>query len=71
MQIPAVSGLRNVSVLIEPGDTILINGTGGMVIINPNDEDIRHYEEKLAVFIKQKQELFTMRQLEPMTRDGR
>ena len=71
MQIPAVSGLRNVSVLIEPGDTILINGTGGMVIINPNDEDIRHYEEKLAVFIKQKQELFTMRQLEPMTRDGK
>jgi phosphoenolpyruvate-protein kinase (PTS system EI component) len=35
MQIPAVSGLRNVSVLIQPGDTILINGTGGMVIIIP------------------------------------
>ncbi|MCK9181297.1 MAG: phosphoenolpyruvate--protein phosphotransferase [Fibrobacteraceae bacterium] len=71
MQIPAVSGLRNVSLLIENGDTILIDGTGGMVIVNPNEEDLRHFEEKLAVFNKQKQELFTMRQLEPMTRDGK
>lgn len=71
MQIPAVSGLRNVSLLIESGDTILIDGTGGMVIVNPNEEDLRHFEEKLAVFNKQKQELFTMRQLEPMTRDGK
>lgn len=71
MQIPAVSGLRNVSLIVQPGDTMIINGTGGMVIINPNEEDIRHYHEKLNLFLKRQRELFTMRQLEPMTRDGK
>src|SRR5574344_1769293 len=71
MQIPAVSGLRNISVLAEQGDTILIDGTGGKVILNPDSDDLRSFQEKHAMFLKQKQELFTMRQLEPMTRDGK
>ncbi len=71
MQIPAVSGLRNVSLIVQPGDTMIVNGTGGMVIINPNEEDIRQYQEKRKAFIKMQRELFTMRQLEPMTRDGK
>ena len=71
MQLPAVSGLRNVSLIIEDGDKLLIDGTGGMVIVNPNEDDLNRFKEKLAVYNKQKQELFTMRQLEPMTLDGK
>ena len=71
MEIPAVSGLRNVSAMIQPEDNIIVDGTGGMIIINPNEEDIRKFEEKLEVFKRQQRELFTMRQLEPMTRDGK
>lgn len=71
MQIPAVSGLRNISVLAEQGDTILIDGTGGKIILNPDEADLRRFQEKHSMFLKQKQELFTMRQLEPMTRDGK
>ena len=71
MQLPAVSGLRNISVVIEDNDMLFIDGTGGMVIVNPNEEDLNRYQEKLAVYNKQKQELFTMRQLEPMTLDGK
>ena len=71
MEIPAVSGLRNISAMVGSEDTIIVDGTGGMIIINPNDDDVRKYEEKLEVFNRQQRELFTMRQLEPMTRDGK
>lgn len=71
MQLPAVSGLRNISNLIEEDDLLFIDGTGGMVILNPNEDDLSRYKEKLSVYNKQKQELFTMRQLEPMTLDGK
>ena len=71
MQIPAVSGLRNISNLIEEDDLLFLDGTGGMVILNPNEDDLSRYKEKLSVYNKQKQELFMMRQLEPMTLDGK
>ncbi len=71
LQIPAVSGLRNVAALIKPEDTIIVDGSGGMVIVNPNEDDIRRFHERQEVFERQRRELFTMRRLEPMTRDGK
>lgn len=71
LQIPAVSGLRNVAALIKPDDTIIVDGSGGMVIVNPNEDDIRRFHERQEVYERQRRELFTMRRLEPMTRDGK
>ena len=71
LQIPAVSGLRNVAALIKPEDTLIVDGSGGMVIVNPNEDDIRRFHERQEVFERQRRELFTMRRLEPMTRDGK
>ena len=71
LQIPAVSGLRNVAAQVHAGDTIIVDGTGGMVIVNPDEEDIRKFHERQEVFERQRRELFTMRRLEPMTRDGK
>ncbi|MCQ2061971.1 MAG: phosphoenolpyruvate--protein phosphotransferase [Fibrobacter sp.] len=71
LQIPAVSGLRNIAALVKPDDTILVDGSGGMVIVNPNDDDVRKFHERQEVFERQRRELFTMRRLEPMTRDGK
>ena len=71
LQIPAVSGLRNVAAQAKAGDTIIVDGAGGMVIVNPDEEDIRKFRERQEVFERQRRELFTMRRLEPMTRDGK
>ena len=71
LQIPAVSGLRNIAALINPEDTLIVDGSGGMVIVNPNEDDIRRFHERQEVFERQRRELFTMRRLEPMTRDGK
>ena len=71
LQIPVVSGLRNMTSLVKEGDDILVDGTLGTVIVNPDDNDIRKFDERREVFEKQRRELFTMRRLEPMTRDGK
>ena len=71
MQVPSVSGLRNISALASDNATIIVDGTQGKVILNPTDEDIREFEAKQDFYLKRQRELFTMRQLEPMTRDGK
>lgn len=71
LQIPAVAGLREISARVQQGDTMIVDGTGGLVIINPSESDIRKYREKLEVFKRQEQELFTTRDLEPVTLDGK
>ncbi len=71
LQIPLVSGLRNSSVVIKPHDTVIVDGSNGTVIVNPNDDDIKDFHKRQEVFERQRRELFTMRQLEPMTRDGK
>ena len=71
LQIPLVSGLRNFAALAKSGDTVIIDGSSGRVVINPNEEDIKEFHSRQEIFERQRRELFTMRQLEPMTRDGK
>ncbi|MBO7413066.1 MAG: phosphoenolpyruvate--protein phosphotransferase [Fibrobacter sp.] len=71
LQIPAVFGLRNLAGLVKSDDMIIVDGSGGMVIVNPNEDDIRKFHERQEVYERQRRELYTMRQLEPMTRDGK
>jgi phosphoenolpyruvate-protein phosphotransferase (PTS system enzyme I) len=39
LQIPAVVGLEHLSTAVETGDTLLIDGTRGVVILNPSKTD--------------------------------
>ncbi|MCL2100559.1 MAG: phosphoenolpyruvate--protein phosphotransferase [Fibromonadales bacterium] len=71
MQIPAVMGLGNLSESVESGDLLILDGTNGVVIINPDENDINKYKKQIEVFQNQKLELFTMRDLEPITMDGK
>ena len=71
LQIPLVSGLRNFAAQVKTGDTVIVDGSSGLVIINPNQEDVKDFHARQEVFERQRRELFTMRQLEPMTRDGK
>ena len=64
-------GQVNAIVMDTGGRTIIVDGSGGKVIINPNEDDIRKFHERQETFERQRRELFTMRQLEPMTRDGK
>ena len=71
MQIPAVMGIVNLSTSMSEDDLVILDGTNGIVILNPDEHDINKYKKQIEVFQNQKLELFTMRDLEPITMDGK
>jgi len=71
MQIPAVMGIANLSTSVNEDDLLILDGTNGIVIVNPDEHDLNKYKKQIEVFQNQKLELFTMRDLEPITMDGK
>ncbi|MCE5280431.1 MAG: phosphoenolpyruvate--protein phosphotransferase [Planctomycetaceae bacterium] len=68
--IPAVVGLNDVTAAVSTGDTVIIDGTRGMVIINPDEatiESYRIYAQQQVQFIHS---LDALRDLPAITRDG-
>lgn len=45
MGIPAVVGLGNITAEVSGGDTVIIDGTRGVVIVNPDAEQLADYQE--------------------------
>jgi phosphotransferase system enzyme I (PtsI) len=70
MGIPAVVGLGNVTSSVSGGDTIIIDGTRGMVIVNPDDDQLREHEELVRQQVKIDADLAAMGPLAAETRDG-
>jgi len=46
LQIPAVVGLETITDLVKEGDLLIVDGNAGEVVINPEDSDIIHYQER-------------------------
>src|ERR1700736_1459187 len=45
MSIPAVGGRKDLSERLQPGDNVLLDGTTGVVILNPSDQTLWDYGE--------------------------
>src|SRR4051812_9156567 len=56
MEIPAVVGTKTATVDIENGTIVIIDGLDGKVIVNPDPDVIKEYEEKKAAYKVQKAE---------------
>lgn len=70
MGIPAIVGLENITGEINPGDTLIVNGQSGVVIINPDEVTLlehKKYEIRQVEFEKSMEE---MRELPARTKDG-
>jgi phosphotransferase system enzyme I (PtsI) len=70
MGIPAVVGLGHITSAVTGGDTVIIDGTRGMVIIDPDAEQLREHREFERQQIRFEEELSLLRDLPPETRDG-
>ncbi|MGC4032125.1 MAG: phosphoenolpyruvate--protein phosphotransferase [Tepidisphaeraceae bacterium] len=70
MGIPAVVGLGNVSGAINGGDTVIIDGTRGVVIVNPDADQLTEHEEYVRQYIEFEKELATLTDLPATTTDG-
>jgi phosphotransferase system enzyme I (PtsI) len=68
--IPAVVALEDLTESVSGADTVIIDGNRGIVIVNPDDQTIRQYEEYSQEFIALEHKLDAIREKPAVTRDG-
>ena len=68
--IPAVVALEDLTESTGPGDTVIVDGNRGIVIVNPDEQTIQQYEEYSREFAELEHRLDAIRQKPAVTRDG-
>ncbi len=68
--IPAVVAMEDLTELVRGGDTVIIDGNRGIVIVNPDAETIRQYQEYSIGFAELEHRLDAIREKPAITRDG-
>jgi len=69
LEIPAVVGLKNVTKKIKPGDTIIVDGIEGIVIINPDSLTVENYERQKIRYFSDEEALKKLTDLPAITAD--
>ncbi len=69
LEIPAVVGLENITKYVSEGDTAIIDGNEGVIIINPDEKTLREYKTAKSVFEKFAEELRKIQHLQAITLD--
>jgi len=57
MGYPAVIGIRNATDMIPPDAVIIVDGYSGVVVIDPDEDKLAHYRDKLAIEEANRQKL--------------
>ena len=70
LEIPAVLGLQNILNQVRDGETVIVDGSLGLIIINPVEADLKLYKQKQEELLKQSAELSKLRKLPGETLDG-
>jgi len=68
--IPAVVGLGNITTLVSGGDTVVIDGTHGVVAVNPDEAQIAEYKSQAAHQVEIQHALHELKNLPAVTLDG-
>ncbi|MDD5173417.1 MAG: phosphoenolpyruvate--protein phosphotransferase [Candidatus Omnitrophota bacterium] len=71
LEIPAVVGLETVTKEVQNGDTVIVDGTHGMVVLNPTPATLKHYESSRKKLVAFGKSLLDMKGLPCETLDGR
>jgi phosphotransferase system enzyme I (PtsI) len=70
LAIPAVVGLKNISSLVKAGETVIIDGDKGEVILNPSSKTLLHYKNKYDLQLSRTVELEKLKNLTSETTDN-
>jgi phosphotransferase system enzyme I (PtsI) len=70
MGIPAVVGLSDLTSHVTGGDTVIIDGQHGVVIVNPDADQLASYREGAKAFLRFETELASLSDLPAQTLDG-
>lgn len=69
LEIPAVVGSVEATIKIKTGDMLIVDGTMGMVIINPDEETLRIYQEEEKKLIGVAERFVAVKDLPAVTKD--
>jgi phosphotransferase system enzyme I (PtsI) len=69
IEIPAVVGLEKITREVQADDTIIVDGTAGLVIINPDPDILKRYEEKKKHYQVMEEDLIKNARLPAITQD--
>ncbi len=70
LKIPAVVGLKDITGRVKTGDSIIVDGIHGVVIINPAPDKLLQYNQQKKQYDKFEMELLKDRDLPAETSDG-
>lgn len=70
LEIPAVVGCGDLLSQVKNGDEIILDAITGEIILHPTAEQIAFYQEKLAIFQREKEELKNLKDQASITLDG-
>ena len=68
--IPAVVALEDLTALVSGGDTVIVDGNRGIVIVNPDEQTTEQYRQYSKEFEELEHKLDTIREKPAVTRDG-
>lgn len=71
LNLPAVTGTKNILRQARTGDNVIVDGYNGLVILNPEDETLRKYKEAAKQFKKVRHVPVKAVSGNPKTLDGR
>ncbi len=70
LEIPAVVGTKSILEDVEDGDLMILDGKAGCIIINPSEDQIKVYQEKISIYEAQKLEWAKLKDSPSLSKDG-
>lgn len=70
LSIPAVVGVHDISREVSAGDTVIVDGNRGVVIINPDELTLEEHRRYIREYSVLESELAELAELTAVTRDG-
>ncbi|HUW99758.1 MAG: phosphoenolpyruvate--protein phosphotransferase [Phycisphaerae bacterium] len=70
MGIPAVVGLQTATADVSGGDTVIVDGNRGLLVVNPDEESIQRFRDAERRFRRMEDSLGDLRDLPAVTQDG-
>ena len=68
--VPAVLGAAGIAQAIKPGDTVVVDGSAGRIILNPSADTIAAARRMVTAFARERQRFGRLRRLPAETEDG-
>ncbi len=70
LNLPAVLGVAGLLDQVETGDVVVVDGSEGVIVLNPVPATVARYEAKREDLVRAARQLYRLRRLPAVTRDG-